>query len=200
MKDVTALILLISVAGTSYAWPTPQHFLRRRNDSRLYSSSSNEDSVLRLPLLEAELALISDESSTKSLELASAIEDAKTAAEFGVRRAQVQFYESFSNGDIDGMKATWSQEDDIRCIHPGMSALEGQTDVMASWARIFSGESFQIEPSRVKIDIYGRTAMCSCIEETKGGGKLEALNVYRREQGRWCMILHMASPVMMLMG
>ena len=86
-----------------------------------------------------------------------------------------------------------------RCIHPGMESIHGLDDIMKSWSQVFQGEPFAIQPARVKIDIHGQTALCSCMEETPNGGQLEALNVYRREGGNWRMTLHMASPIVMRM-
>jgi ketosteroid isomerase-like protein len=152
--------------------------------------------------MEAELAiLLSDIDgggsalAARRLELEEAISDAKTAAEFSVRRAQSEFYSAFSSADLDAMHEVWSREVHVRCVHPGMASLEGREEVMRSWAQIFLSPAFVIEPSRSQIEICGRTAVCSCIEETPGGGRLEALNLYRREGGNWRMTLHMASPV-----
>ena len=165
---------------------------------------SGGDPVLRLPLIEAELAILlsniedtgDSSSAARRLELEEAINDAKTAAEFSVRRAQLEFYSVFSLADLDAMDKVWSREVHVRCVHPGMASLEGREEVMQSWAEIFlSSPAFQIEPARSRIEICGRTAVCSCIEETPDGGRLEALNIYRREGGNWRMTLHMASPV-----
>ena len=156
--------------------------------------NENDDPVSMLPLMEAELALCKDEAEKDALE--SKISDAKISAEFGVRRAQSKFYDCFTQQDVSAMKKVWSSREDIRCVHPGMTSLEGVDAIMTSWEQIFSGsQAFTIEPSRTKIDICGQTALCSCIEETPGGGKLECLNIYRREDGDWKMILHMASPI-----
>ena len=183
-----------------------------------------EDNVLLLPLLEAELAklnasvaletrveegLVDDVVPSEELkdiqriqELKEAIDNAKTAAEFGVRRVQAEFYDAFSGANFEKMNGVWSRSDDVCCVHPGMESLQGFTAVMQSWEQIFSGydgqdgDVFQISPSRVKVDICGRTAICTCVEETSGG-RLEALNIYRREGGSWKMVNHMASPTLM---
>eukprot|EP00542_Grammatophora_oceanica_P014841 CAMPEP_0194032066 /NCGR_PEP_ID=MMETSP0009_2-20130614/5093_1 /TAXON_ID=210454 /ORGANISM="Grammatophora oceanica, Strain CCMP 410" /LENGTH=166 /DNA_ID=CAMNT_0038672393 /DNA_START=201 /DNA_END=698 /DNA_ORIENTATION=+ len=156
-----------------------------------------DDPVLRLPIMEAELAL-STEDATKQQELREAIGDAKTAAEFGVRRVQHSFYEAFSSQDITLMRQVWSTKDDIRCVHPGMECLIGQQEVMQSWRDMFGvSDGFKISPSRVQIDVTGTTALCTCIEKTHTGGQLECVNVYRREDGDWKMILHMAAPNVM---
>jgi hypothetical protein len=153
----------------------------------------------------------------KRQKLRSEIDDVKTAAEFSVRKAQYRFYEAFTNSDLDAMRSVWSDSTDVRCIHPGMECIDGINDIMFSWQQIFgpnstaaaaaknqgrtpspTPSSFMIEPDRSKIQIFGVTAMCSCIEKTQpGNGLLECLNVYRREDGEWKMILHMASPIVM---
>ena len=194
----------------------------------LSSSENNnnnyQDPVLRLPLMEAELATLmednplsvsdvvggsSEESSTIVKEkLETDISNAKTTAEFGVRKSQSQFYEAFSSGDYEAMSTVWSDMSHVRCVHPGMESIEGRDDVLASWKQIFESAlppteggvptiKFEIEPAKTQINISGLTAICSCIEKTKGGGELEALNIYQRENGCWKMILHHASPIMM---
>ncbi|KAI2497887.1 hypothetical protein MHU86_16625 [Fragilaria crotonensis] len=170
----------------------------------LFSSNSNnniqDDPVALLPLWEAEL-LSSETSNDKRALLLERIENAKAVAEFGVRKAQFSFYDAFSNQDMESMRNVWSSsssfpDQQVRCVHPGMPSLFGIEDVMRSWAELFMQSSaFTIQPTRTHIDISGQTALCSCIEETPGGGQLECLNVYRREGGSWKMILHMASPI-----
>ena len=179
--------------------------LTNRRATRNYLSSRDDDlqdPVLRLPLMEAELATLSSDKDSSELE--TAIGDAKTAAEFGVRKSQLEFYDAFSKGDIEAMGRVWSTQSHVRCVHPGMSSLEGRDAVMESWKQLFSssggGKSFSIEPARVSIDICGLTAICSCIEKTEGGGELEALNIYKREDGSWRMTLHMAGPIVMQRG
>lgn len=211
MVTVQSTMMIIALTiRPSASWQLPNSLRSRLHSNyspvRLHSSIDGGDPVLRLPLMEAELAALEGDSkvtggpsSPSRADLEESIDNARTAAEFGVRRAQVQFYDAFSTGNLDTMGAVWSEKSHVRCIHPGMSSLEGREEVMRSWAQILSGPmmemGFTIEPSRVRIEICGRTAMCSCIEGTPGGGKLEALNVYQREEGGWRMTLHMASPI-----
>lgn len=187
--------------GRSFYWSKPSRSTTTTvfsiNNDNISNSNNNkvDDTVARLPLLEAEL--VSETDKDKRQSLLERIEDAKTSAEFGVRKAQFSFYEAFSNQDMEAMTNIWSSDPCVRCVHPGMESLNGIEDVMRSWAEIFmQGDAFTIQPSRTRIDISGQTALCSCIEETPGGGQLECLNVYRREDGGWKMVLHMASPVM----
>jgi hypothetical protein len=228
-------MFLVPVLQVIYLWPCAgfQHGLAPRTDTfsksekyggcanRLSSSlcvsnnnnnfetmGAHQDPVLRLPLMEAELAtLMEDSSNDRNNEqkeiLREAIANAKTAAEFGVRKAQLEFYDAFSQGDIELMERIWSRQSHVRCVHPGMPSLEGRDKVMTSWRQIFqSGKGkaddlFEIEPTRSHVEVHGLIAMCSCVEKTKRGGNLEALNVYRREEGAWKMTLHMASPTIM---
>mmetsp|Transcript_6700 Transcript_6700/g.16850 ORF Transcript_6700/g.16850 Transcript_6700/m.16850 type:complete len:347 (+) Transcript_6700:3-1043(+) len=208
------------------------------------SSAASFDPILRLPLFEAELASLKmttknekkknddgDDSITMKLrQIQSEMDDIKATAEFSVRKTQYRFYEAFSNSDLGAMREVWSkgggdehtgEDDDVRCIHPGMESIDGYENIMSSWEQIFgpttttstasssssspsssssspSPPSFTIEPERSTIKIHGITAICSCIEKTQpGDGMLECLNIYRREDGEWKMILHMASPVVM---
>mmetsp|Transcript_5858 Transcript_5858/g.9731 ORF Transcript_5858/g.9731 Transcript_5858/m.9731 type:complete len:218 (+) Transcript_5858:126-779(+) len=207
-SSLLVLVLLVVSSNTS-AWQfSPRigchvlgnHQEEPRRSFALFSTSGDNnaaDPVSRLPLMEAELAIEADDD--KRIQLKGKIDDAKTSAEFGVRKAQFNFYDAFTNQDLTAMRLVWSPSEDIRCVHPGMASLNGPDAVMHTWAQIFAGgEAFSIQPSRTRIDVTGQTALCSCIEETPGGGKLECLNVYRREQGSWKMILHMASPIMQL--
>jgi ketosteroid isomerase-like protein len=206
--------------------PSPRSFSSRQQAHHgmtkfgpLSLSRDNDDPVVRLPLMEAELASLpknsdsDDDGDTKREDLQRSINDAKTAAEFGVRAAQLKFYDAFSKGDLTAMKDIWSRDHHVSCVHPGMSSLEGREAVLSSWEQLFAtssqggssgddkeGGSFDIEPSLVRIEICGQTAICRCIENTEGGGQLEALNMYKREGGAWKITLHMASPIVMRQG
>jgi len=180
----------------------PQAKKNRRRYSRsnkLYSRSSagDLDPLLRLPLMESELSTTLDDD--RRIELQNDIDNAKTAAEFGVRRVQVQFYDSFTNADLNAMTDVWANQYPVKCVHPGMESINDKDLILKSFEQIFEqgGDGqFSIQPSQVQIDISGATAICSCVEETPGGGMLEALSIYKRESGAWKMTLHMASPVL----
>jgi hypothetical protein len=161
--------------------------------TRLAFSPYDDDPVLRLPLMEAQLAT----SNGRDLDLVATIEDAKTAAEFSVRRAQVEFYEAFATQSIELMTKVWSTEYYCRCIHPGSPANDGRESVLSSWAQIFtSAQAFHVEPNPgAHIEICGNTAICTCVEQMNGGGELEVVNIFKRERGNWRITLHMASPI-----
>ena len=201
MLTKTFVLLLSGACHVSLAWQMPRHQSPTTVALHESISSLEDDPVIRLPLMEAELAVLSpnEENEEQRRELQSSISDARTSAEFGVRRAQLQFYEAFANHDIEAMGQVWSAESHTRCIHPGTSAIEGIDQILQSWVSIFrAGEDFQIEPDRARIEICGQTAMCSCVEKINGKGAMEAMNVYKRENGDWRMTLHMAAPVAMI--
>lgn len=128
--------------------------------------------------------------------LQSKIDQAKMSAEFGVRAAQNQFYEAFSKQDYDMMCNLWSKQQDTQCNHPGMPRMTGRDEIMTSWKDLFNGPRMDVEPAHTEIDICGGTAICKCLEEIDETSKLEALNIYKRENGEWKMTFHMASPVL----
>jgi len=222
LVPIPAMSLLIHtlLLTSALAWGASGRLpIRLRNQRASFSlRAANGDPVSSLPLMEAELAALNglqtgtaEERSLAALngletgtaeersELEGRIDDAKIAAEFGVRRAQDDFYSAFSRGDLEAMGNVWSAEKRVRVVHPGMSSIEGRDAIMTSWAQILTGGDggFNISPAETQIEISGQVAMCSCTEETPGGGKLEALNIYIRENGSWKMILHHASPIMM---
>jgi ketosteroid isomerase-like protein len=185
------------------------------------------DLVAQLPLLRARLLEVEAVSTSSEEEqdnqdqqkqtLLEQIDQGETAAELGVRRSQVEFYQAFSTHDFEQMSKLWtSSEDDCECIHPGMSSLKGRTAILESWQGILTrgsaagdGEesssvsSFQIEPIDTQLDICGTTAVVRCIEQIGVGSsksRLEAINIYRREQGKWKMTFHMAAPIVMMAG
>ena len=157
----------------------------------------------------------------KVKELQELIENTKTSAEFGVRKVQQEFYEAFSTANYDAMVNIWSRQnydyddphDLCSCTHPGMPSLQGRFKVLASWQQMFAASHQRVQqhehnpegagqdqlqritPLRVKVTICGSTAISTCLEQTQHGRQLEAINIYRREDGTWKMLNHMASPV-----
>ena len=153
----------------------------RIKDSALRQASHEDDIVVQLPLLEAELTNLKQRENNGRLnsesvketsitdatqeqdrkqELQDQIQNAKSAAELGVRRAQMEFYEAFSAGDVEAMRNVWSDGENVRCIHPGFPCIDGKAAIMTSWEMILrdsdqNDEMFAIEPSRVKVDICG---------------------------------------------
>ncbi len=189
------------------------------SDDSISNSNMKMDPVLEIPLLEAKLIAELESDMVDNdvvLDLKQQIGDAKTAAEFGVRRAQLQFYEAFARGDYEAMADVWSKKHPVSCVHPCQNRLEGYDVVMQSWKEILAVSglaavtsfesdhdddndddddddeySFRIEPANVQMEICGSTAIVSCLEQTgsEDAAPLEAVNIYKRENGNWKMTM-----------
>jgi hypothetical protein len=178
----------------------------KNSESLSYNKDNDDenivvDPVVQLPLLEAKFAVATTPAEREDLQ--GKIDNAKMAGEFGVRKAQVDFYTAFSTGNLEAMQDVWSSSSSssCRCVHPGMPSMVGRDATLESWASIFQGGGpgggFTIEPADTTIDICGTTAICNCVERINGGESgsfLEAINIYKREHGSWKMTFHMASP------
>ena len=175
-----------------------QHQFARRRSVLFSKSNSSSDPVIQIPLWQAQLDAEDQDNVIDNDKLKSQIDQAKIAGELGVRKVQLSFYEAFSSQSLTDMEKVWSASNDCRCIHPGMSATNGREDILNSWKALFNSDAFTIEPVDTMVDICGSTAICHCIEQIGNGNtsRLEALNIYKRENGKWKMTFHMASPIL----
>jgi ketosteroid isomerase-like protein len=113
--------------------------------------------------------------------------------------AALAFYQAFEAKDVEAMMATWAEDEDIVCVHPGGPRLVGYDAVRASWDRIFAGEgrvSFRLEQI-VTIETVG-LAMQSAVENIHAGeasaqASALATNVFMRTPSGWRMVCHHAS-------
>ena len=111
------------------------------------------------------------------------------------------FYKAFEGKDVDAMMATWAEDEDIVCIHPGGPRLVGYDAVRASWEQLFAGEtrlSFRLEDI-VVLETVGM-ALQSAVEHVTVGddpkprGSALASNVFLRTPSGWRLAVHHASP------
>ena len=51
------------------------------------------------------------------------------------------FYQAFEARDIDAMMATWADDEDVVCIHPGGVRHVGYEAVRHSFEQLFTGDS-----------------------------------------------------------
>ena len=51
--------------------------------------------------------------------------------------AEEAFYEAIGRGDLDALMATWSDDEEIVCIHPTGQRMDGHTAIRESWRSIF---------------------------------------------------------------
>ena len=110
------------------------------------------------------------------------------------------FYQAFEARDIDAMMATWADDEDIVCVHPGGSRHVGYDAVRQSFEHLFAGDTrltFRLDQP-VSIETVG-LAMQSAIEHLRAGdegrrGTAIATNVLMRTPYGWRVVCHHASP------
>jgi ketosteroid isomerase-like protein len=110
------------------------------------------------------------------------------------------FYQAFEARDIDAMMATWAEDEDIVCIHPGGTRHVGYEAVRAGFEQLFSGRTkltFRLDQV-VLIETVG-LAMQSAVEHLLAGddgarGAAIATNVLMRTPYGWRIVCHHASP------
>lgn len=122
-----------------------------------------------------------------------------------VEHANAEFYRAFAECDLAHMDRLWSDGAHVRCVHPGWDILEGWPAVRRSWERIFAGlERMPIHVAHVQARASGGVGWVSCVEQivnqATGGSMVNsvlATNVFERDDGgRWRLVQHHASPVL----
>jgi ketosteroid isomerase-like protein len=112
-----------------------------------------------------------------------------------VLAANLQFYLAFTNHDYAAMDALWAREAEVLCLHPGWTALHGRDAVMRSWRDILANpEAPHVACHDDQAFLYGDMAVVLC-EEELSGGNLAASNIFIKEDGRWRLVHHQASPI-----
>jgi len=114
--------------------------------------------------------------------------------------AEDAFYRAFEKSDLEALMATWADQDDIVCIHPGSDRLVGPIDVRESWRRIFGGgvkltfrkaDGIVLDQPDIRVH--------SLMEEISvaGSGRLTArvcvTNVFIRTASGWRLWMHHGS-------
>jgi len=112
-----------------------------------------------------------------------------------------QFYEALQRGDIDQLMATWSDDDDIVCVHPGGPRVVGAAAIRSTFEQIFANGAIDARPEKVRrLQTLG-CAVHSVLERvavmTDGGpvsAWVVATNVYVKTTLGWRLAAHHASP------
>jgi uncharacterized protein (TIGR02246 family) len=115
--------------------------------------------------------------------------------------AENAFYEALERGDLEGMMAVWSEDEDIVCVHPTGPRLCGQDQVREGWSRIFAGGAGprvhitqQVAVSGMMIAVHSVHENFSVPGDARAQVPVIATNVYLRTAAGWRMIVHHASP------
>ncbi len=115
--------------------------------------------------------------------------------EAAVLFANDAFYNAFTTRDLDALKALWSRDAPVVCIHPGWAPLSGHEAVMESWANILSGPgSPNIACQGAKARFLSDDVCFVTCYELIGQGALVATNIFVKEAEGWRMVHHQASP------
>lgn len=114
--------------------------------------------------------------------------------------AEAAFYAAFSKGDLGEMMQVWAFDDDIACVHPMSTRLQGREAIARSWQHIFSNNPrlhFDVQDAQ---RFAGETVAVHLVHEhihlanSPPSPPVVATNVYRLIDGSWHMVLHHASP------
>jgi len=109
--------------------------------------------------------------------------------------AEAAFYRSIERADIDALDAVWSTQDNIVCVHPGASRIEGRKAVMDSFIELFI-EAPVLNFSIVDTLYTGNDELAVHLvrEEIELDGQVISImvstNIYHLEAGGWRMLLH----------
>jgi ketosteroid isomerase-like protein len=113
--------------------------------------------------------------------------------------AAAAFYQAFEARDIEAMMATWAEDEEIVCVHPGGPRIVGYDAVRASWEQLFASDvklTFRLDEP-VMIETVG-LALQSAIEHIAATGAAThgdaiATNVMLRTPSGWRVVCHHAS-------
>ena len=116
-----------------------------------------------------------------------------------VRAANRRYYDAFEARDLDAMSDVWHHDDGVVCTHPGWKTLHGWGAVAGSWFALFGGpQHLQFILTDERVRVAGDTAWVTVDENLIGeqvGATVAAVNIFRRVDGSWRMVLHHGSPV-----
>lgn len=113
--------------------------------------------------------------------------------------AEIAFYEAIERADMKALDDVWSNDENIVCVHPGASRIEGRRAVMDSFTELFADAPI-LNFSIVDALYTGNDSLAVHLvrEEIELDGQVVSImvstNIYHREDGGWRMLLHHASP------
>ena len=117
--------------------------------------------------------------------------------------ANEKFYKAFNARDLSAMKEIWSSHQNVTCVHPGWSPLNGFEPIIDSWQGIFKNSAnMDIQISDINMLTSNDLAWVSCVEKlytiaSHGvlASKVFSTNLFKLNQDGWKMIMHHASPL-----
>jgi hypothetical protein len=116
-----------------------------------------------------------------------------------VRAANMAFYQSFEENDLDVMAGLWEHSERTCCVHPGWPMLRGWHQISASWFTLLAnGGNTQFIVTNEVIEIVGDVAWVTCDENVLNeadGATVAALNMFVLSDHQWRLVTHMGSQV-----
>ena len=117
--------------------------------------------------------------------------------------ANEKFYKAFNARDLSAMKEIWSSHQNVTCVHPGWSPLNGFAPIIDSWQGIFKNSgNMDIQISDINILVSNDLAWVSCVEKlytiaSHGvlASKVFSTNLFKLNKDGWKMIMHHASTM-----
>ena len=117
--------------------------------------------------------------------------------------ANEKFYKAFNARDLSAMKEIWSSHQNVTCVHPGWSPLNGFEPIIDSWQGIFKiSGNMDIQISDINMLTSNDLAWVSCVEKlytiaSHGvlASKVFSTNLFKLNQDGWKMIMHHASSM-----
>ena len=112
--------------------------------------------------------------------------------------AEIAFYEAIERADMNALDDVWSSDENIVCVHPGASRIEGRKAVMNSFVELFADPPI-LSFSIVDALYTGNESLAVHLvrEEIELDGQVVSImistNIYHVENGGWRMLLHHAS-------
>jgi len=128
----------------------------------------------------------------------------KQTPEEAVRAANQRFYAAFESLDLEEMAEVWAHEDDVQCVQPGWELLLGWDDIRERWARIFKNiQRVRVALSGVRVRVEGSVGWVACAARITTAfadgfdeATVQATNVFVQREGRWLLVVHHASPLL----
>jgi ketosteroid isomerase-like protein len=100
---------------------------------------------------------------------------------------------------MDAMSDLWEHSDRASCVHPGWERLTGWGAISASFFALFqNGQPLQFILTGEQLTVDGDLAWVTCDENilsSEVGGTVAAMNLFRRHDGVWRMVIHHGSSV-----
>ena len=114
--------------------------------------------------------------------------------------AEEAFYRAMQKRDLELMMGVWAEDDNITCVHPGGSRLDGRAAVRASFEQIL-GAAMAMEFRLSDVSHYYDQNLAVHVlhehirlrQDSHFQPPVVASNVYRLTENGWRMVMHHAS-------